>query len=256
MLIVDTHVHIYPCHDLHTALEHAFRQLAAWGQGQRALLLTERHDCQAFRDMRSGSWRAAGYVISPATESCALNVANRQWESLTIFAGRQIVSRERLEVLALATDAEIEDGQPVDEVLLQVRAQGGVPVLSWAPGKWFGERGRLVRKLLDRAARGELLVGDTSLRPTLWPEPGLMRLARRRGLEVLAGSDPLPFPGEERQVGRYASRLDTVLDLDRPVTSLRAILTSPALRAASVGRRCGVLEVASRWRSNARVRAR
>ena len=121
-----------------------------------------------------------------------------------------------------------------------------LPVLPWAPGKWFGARGRVIRKLMEQAAAGSFLAGDTTMRPTGWPVPVLLRYARRSGLGTVAGSDPLPQPGEEAYAGTYGIFSDVTLDPTRPADGLRNIL----LRGNTFtvrGRRCGPLEMAQRW---------
>lgn len=53
------------------------------------------------------------------------------------MAGRQIVTAEKLEVLALGTDLDIDDGRPIREVLSLVTENGGLPVIPWGAGKWW-----------------------------------------------------------------------------------------------------------------------
>ena len=77
-------------------------------------------------------------------------------QTLYVIAGRQIITRERLEVLALCTAKEFADGEEVETVLDKVRRAGGLPVLPWGAGKWWGTRGRIVTELL-RKGQGESL---------------------------------------------------------------------------------------------------
>jgi hypothetical protein len=131
-----------------------------------------------------------------------------------------------------------------------------VPVLNWAPGKWFFRRGEIVRELLGTFSSDQLRVGDTTLRPTVWGEPPLMRWAAGNGFAVLAGSDPLPFPGEEAYLGTYASVFECLFDADRPVTSVRECLLSPSVRVQRCGKRCGPLSVLARLVKNAVSKSR
>ena len=225
-VIADTHVHIYPFHDRTALIDGAFRRLAALAPaaGARALCLTERHDCHAFRELPGDR-----------VETNAVT-----WGDGRIFAGRQIVTRERLEVLALTIEADIPDGQPIADVLPRIRELGGVPVLSWAPGKWFFKRGDVMRNLIKNSTPGDFLLGDTSLRPTVWPEPCLMCSARKKGFSIVAGSDPLPVPGEEKYAGTYATIIEGNFDAAKPVSSMRSLRIArpgwrspPAIRSAS-----------------------
>jgi len=223
------------------------------GEVATVALLAERGDCHAFRDMSAYEARLAeeGWSVSTASDGPAWILSREGELPLYVVAGRQMVTAERLEVLALTVDADLPDGLPAAEAVGRTVDEGALPVLAWAPGKWFGGRGRIVRQLIDAAAPGELLIGDTSLRPTCWGEPLLMRRARRRGLRVLCGSDPLPFVGEERLAGTYANVLEAEFDPSRAVESIRRALRDPHLRVRRAGRRCGPWEVLRRLRQNA-----
>jgi hypothetical protein len=129
-------------------------------------------------------------------------------------------------------------------------------VIPWSPGKWYFGRKRVVRRLLDRFGPQRLLVGDTPLRPMGYPEPLLVRHARREGFRVLAGSDPLPFAGEERQLGRYVTLFSgAAFNPHRPSDSVRGMLTSGA-QGRSVGRRALPLALVVRLWRNQRARRR
>jgi hypothetical protein len=242
LIAADTHVHLYPFYDRDAALDGAFRRLAALAPdaGVRAVFLTERYDCDAFTDLPGE--RVQGYAVRWKCDGPGENV---------VFAGRQIVTRERLEVLALTIDKIIPDGLILDDVIGQVRALGGVPVVAWAPGKWFGARGEMVRRLVDVSAPGLFLLGDSSLRPTVWPEPDLMKAGRRRGFHVVAGSDPLPFRGEERMAGTYGTCLEGHWDAAAPVSSARTLLYA-GVGLRLIGRRGGPATTALRlWKNRA-----
>lgn len=255
-LVADGHVHLYPFYDLPRAVKALETNLRSHGvDGTPAGFLAERHDCHIFRDLREGRLRLPGIDSCPAGEDGCLVLQRAAGPShLLLFAGRQIVTAERLEILLLTVDLPLADGLPAAQVVERAIGAGGVPVLAWAPGKWFFKRGEIVAGLLRRFAAGELLLGDTTLRPTLWGEPALMRSARRRGFGILSGSDPLPFPGEEGILGRYATVLEGEFDVDRPLAGVRRLLSTSAGLGASVGSRGGVVETLRRLRGNARAK--
>ena len=255
LIAADTHVHLYPGQDPGTAFRLGLEQLGRYARqvDARVLCLTERADCHAFRDLASGALRAAGCRIEPGPEPGCLRVADEKGAALWLIAGRQMSTAERLEWLSLGTDAEVPDGLSLDDTLGRIRAAGGLPVLTWAVGKWFGARGKRVAKLLQEQRPGSFLVGDTSLRPTWWPTPDLMSYASLKGFKVIAGSDPLPPPGEERHVARYGVVLDGPWDDARPVTSLRALLTDPAVAVMTRGVRSPPGEVWQRLRAHKRL---
>ena len=257
MLIADTHVHLYPAYDVAVALTCAHRHLTAMVRGgesvDAALLLTERYDCSFYRDVISGRHALpSGFSFQPAAEPGALVIENTSASiRLWLFAGRQVVTRDGIEVLALLTEAEFHDRHDTRETLDRIRAEGGLPVLSWSPGKWLGRRGAVIRSLIDESGESVLAIGDTAMRPCCCPTPSLMRRGRERGLPVLAGSDPLPFAGDEVSTGRYAIRTNA-FDPQRPVSSLRASLC--AGNFSIIGNRDPLPRCVRRWVGNQRVR--
>jgi len=264
LIAADTHVHLYPCYDLLRAFSAAVANLARLADsGPRTsalpvLFLTERHDCHVFRALQSGQ-PTAGRAL-PGVRACddehSLFVETASGNGLYVIAGRQIVTAERIELLALATDKDFEDGLPLTQLIESVGRAGGIPVLSWAPGKWFFQRGRTVRELIGTHSPGSFFLGDSSLRPTLWPEPALMREGRAHGFRVIAGSDPLPFGGEEVRIGSYGTLMRGRFDAARPAQSMRATLRDPDTQLQRAGRRNGLLTLTTRLTRHRTARKR
>ena len=255
-VVADTHVHLYPWYDLGAAVGGLVRRLGSLdGTSLPAAFLTERADCRYFSDVREGKVESAveGHEFHPGDEDGVVILAKGGKVTLYLLAGSQIITGEGIEILALMSGRRIRDGLAADEVVAAVREVGGIPVLSWAPGKWLFGRGKVVKRLLDRSSPGELLIGDTTMRPSLAPEPPLMQRARKEGYAVVAGSDALPFPGEEKYLGTYASRIAGPFDPDRPLESFRRLLASPESFKGEVGRRCGIGESIRRLYMNRRA---
>ncbi len=230
--LVDSHVHFHACYDLSAFLDGALRNFPRGGTGY--LLLTESAGAQWFRRWRDGL-KAQGWRFEPTTEEESLRAVSGAGESLILIAGRQIVTRERLEVLALGRDVEVPDGLPMRDALERIRESGALPVLPWGFGKWWGRRGAVVAEALDQD--GELFLGDNGGRLGL--EPRLFRQARRLGIRVLPGSDPLPFSRHEGLAGSYGFVLPQAVDLERPAsTLLRRIRESG--QPLAFGRRAGL----------------
>ncbi len=253
-LAIDAHVHLYPAYDWRVAARSLAENLGRIS-GDRTIrlgLLAEGAGFGFFREARSvpGRYRDADLALEPCGDACALRIREGQQILGYLIAGRQIVTRERLEVLALGADADIADGAPVKDVLERVRDAGAVPVLCWSPGKWFFERGRVVRALLESPASGRFLLGDTALRPKGWGYPALLALGRRRGFKVLAGSDPLPLAGEERRIGRYGVRVRAEFDPEAPAESVRRMLFYGNVFLETAGARLCPLQFAWRWVAN------
>jgi hypothetical protein len=254
-IIADTHVHLYPVYDRSAALAALDGNLGRHGAGVRAAFLADRRDSRVFAAMRSGSFAVpgGGYEIRPLAEEGAV-VACRDGEPrVYLFAGRQIVTAERIEVLALTVDLDLEDGLPAARVVDTILEAGGVPVLGWSPGKWWFARGALVAGLLRGRRPGEILLGDTALRPAGTREPRLMREARSRGFAVAAGTDALPLPGEERLLGSYVTVLEGEFDAGRPQEAVRRLLRGPGPALGTSGERGSWGSAARRWVRNARA---
>lgn len=246
--MADTHLHIYPQYDAGLALRSLFANLRAAGRSDRlGGFLVERSDCRWFRSMES----LGKHALAPGVElkECrrgAMTVSIEGEGALTLFAGRQVATRERIEVLSLLADADVADGQTADATIGAILDAGGIAVLSWAFGKWFGGRGAVVREAFRRWQARGLLLGDSALRPAGFPQSPLFHEARAAGVPVLAGSDPLPRPGEESRFGQYASRLEVPGFDEDPARAVReALARRPAAFPVS-GRRCSLPAVLRR----------
>ncbi|HVR99610.1 MAG TPA: hypothetical protein VMW27_23500 [Thermoanaerobaculia bacterium] len=247
--LVDAHVHVHAAFDpdrfLSGALEGFRRGAAAAGIAAPftgCLLLAESAGERWFRQA-AGSGAAGSWRLEPTAEPESLRARRPDGAELVVIAGRQVRTREGLEVLALATAEDFADGLPLAETLDRVRASGALPVLPWGFGKWWFSRGALVAAELG-SGRGELYLGDNAGRPTRFGRPRLFREAAERGVPVLAGSDPLPLAGHGTRAGSYGFLLAGPLDEAQPARSLAALVRR--LRAAGAqprpfGRTSGLL---------------
>ena len=257
-LHLDAHAHIYPCHEvprlLLAALDHMPRTAPT---DLRVLCLAERADCAFFQALAQDEVRLPGdrwriVAFDPAGGVKIRHLPDHR--DLWIVAGRQIVSAEHIEVCALCGDVSIADGRPARDIIRAILDAGGLPALDWAPGKWLFARGRLVRRLVAEFPPAQLVLVDTSLRFAGWPAPGLYAAARRQNRAVLAGSDPLPFPGEEDVAGTYhcSFTLPPLADASRLVIPLKTALASGGLSISFSGRRDSPAAVLRRLRKNSR----
>lgn len=257
-LRVDGHVHLYPGYDWRVAVRAMVENLGKGAEGEAVLvgLLAEGAGVGFFREVRANPerFRSEAVALEPSPDPGALVVKAGGRGKAYLVAGRQVVTAERLEVLAIGTDADIPDGQPVRRTLELVKAAGAVAVLSWSPGKWFFGRGKLVRRLLEEAPAGSFLLGDTALRPMYWPFPSLMALGRRRGFKVVGGSDPLPLPDEERRIGTYGVCVRAAFDPEAPAESVRRMMAYGNVFYTPIGERLCPLVFARKWVANQKGR--
>ena len=218
------------------------------GETVLVVLLTEVAGCDYFGSL-PGPDRVAGGAQPTVFATDEPGGVELRWEDglcLIVVAGRQVVTRERLEVLGLGVSAEIADGMPVGAAIAAVRGAGGVPVLSWAPGKWTFSRREVVEETIERGSPEEFVIGDTTLRPSSMAEPKLMRWARERGFKIIAGTDPLPISGEEGLIGTYGVACAAEFERRRPVSSVRDMFLDPEVAVSIVGERGSLAGIASR----------
>lgn len=227
MLIVDTHVHVHPVFDLETALQSATRHMErmAGGAAFRAVLcLVDPSGTRNEVRLLDGPTGSTGaWWFRRDEKAKAIVAANDAGSLLHLLPGRQIISRENLEVLALDVQLEVPDRtRTLEAVIDLVLEAGGIPVLPWSFGKWTGARGRVVEAVVRK--RRDLALADNGNR---WPnrgEPRLLRLGRDLGLPVWSGSDPLPFAPEASRVGSCGILMDEAGAAEAPGKMLRRAL--------------------------------
>ncbi len=243
---IDTHVHIYPFYQVAAALDSLIDNMDTSDGSSRVACLTERYDCFLFDRLAAGGDAAvaAAWDAYRETDTVVRLVRRRDRGELHLCAGQQIVTAENIEVLALGMATRVVDGASATETVDAVLAAGGVPVAAWGFGKWIGARGGVVRDLLRRYEPGQIALGDTTMRPHGWATPFIMRAARRQGFRVLAGSDPLPFAGEERRAGSYHCVVDA--PGATPANVVERLLALPADGVRTAGSRGSPVAVARR----------
>jgi hypothetical protein len=226
-------VHVHPAFDEERFLSAACENLSRHGEGVPVLLLAEMAGANVFARWRSGN---APWEVTLTDEPHSLflrkhSTLNLQPSTLLVVAGRQIITAERIEVLALLTARQFPDGKPLEQTVQEVEEASAIPVLPWGVGKWLGRRGREVAAL---TARRRVFLGDNAGRPLGWPAPGLFSEQR-----VLPGTDPLRLRSQERVVGTYGFVLSCMLDRARPARSIREALQRLKAGPSVVGRRTG-----------------
>jgi hypothetical protein len=230
----DAHVHIYDCFDLGTLLDGAvnnFRRVADRAGARQyvsVIMLTETSRDDRFTVIAEaaakGEQLGTPWSFSSTSEPESLVANRKDQQPLFIIAGRQVITKEKLEVIALATTFKCPDGRPADEVIEAINEAGGIAVAPWGVGKWWGKRGRLLASLLRQFPADQLALGDNSGRPWFMRSPEHFRIAHQQSRRILPGSDPLPFPSEAGRVGSVGYILDQAVDPVRPAADLRDAL--------------------------------
>ncbi|MEZ6318414.1 MAG: hypothetical protein R3B49_06630 [Phycisphaerales bacterium] len=228
---VDAHVHLHRRFDVARVLDAAVRHA-----GPRvALCLTECAGVDRFAELRAAG-RAGAWTITPTDEPESI-VATRAHDSITLLAGRQIITAERIEVLALSTPTEFNDGRGLDETIDAVLGERDRRS-PWGFGKWWGEA-RATRRA-GRAARTRSAACALATTPGAEPRARTphFKLARDLGVPCLPGTDPLDLDHHDTRAGSYGFTLASPLDARRARTcaACAAMNTSPpAVGSATLG---------------------
>jgi hypothetical protein len=242
MLLIDAHVHIYDCFDLKTFFDSAYanflsaaKKLGNENDFTGILLMAEAAkdnwlgrlaDCADGKQMPQGH-NAGDWTFRHTDENYSLAARIDNLKSLILIAGRQVVTDEGIEVLALCTSDGFNDGKPASDLIAEIKEKGGLPVIPWGAGKWLGHRGRIVKNIVV-GHTGCFFLGDNRNRPNFWRQPTLFKLAEQKGIGLLPGSDPLPLNSESGRAGSYGFSTRRQIDLKRPAASVKQILRDGA----------------------------
>jgi hypothetical protein len=253
-LTIDGHVHLYKVYDLTKAVESGVRNLKDVSKKLSSKvipvwLLVERSDASFFDQINQSpkNYENNELKFKKGSDDLTIVVEQNGQSILYIFAGRQLVTKEGLEVLSLISNLNIPDRQKsIDEVIQDVTDSGGIPALNWAPGKWFFSRGKVIARQIQEKSPTDFFLGETTLRHTLWPEPKLVNHARNKGFSVIAGSDPLPFKGEENGIGSFGFLIEGEFDSENPAQSLRDLMKNKGKDVRIIGKRNDIFTFARR----------
>ena len=206
--ILDTHLHIHPVHDAASLLRNLAYRLKEMKRGRKGMLLggvlAEMPGGSAWDMVKNGDFFGAEKLQIAIIDETALRYTV-DGEEIFLFSGAQVITSERIEVLALLAERPIRNGLCLRETIAAIEQARGIVVLPWSPGKWLGRRGKLVREYLRE--RPNCWVGDIPMR--WWGRWSLLRLrgAGALPLRILYGSDPLPIRGDEGIAGSLCTEL-------------------------------------------------
>lgn len=244
MLILDPHIHFHRNFDetrFFRAVKSNFKKYAAikgLQSFQSVLCFTESAGVHFFQKLSDKAQE--GEILGELTLASTHNknvVSLKDGSGFTLFciAGRQIVTKENLEILALGMLGDFTDGLPIHEVIQTVIDEKCLPVLPWGFGKWTGERGRLVKEIISSHSYHPFFLGDNGNRPQFMKMPSLLEAGITRKMINLQGSDPLPFTSEIEKGGSFGVIVQGDLDEKTPFDSLYAILTAADLQVEPFG---------------------
>ncbi len=240
LILFDAHVHIHECFEIENVLDSAldnFRKacskMGKHSHFEGVLLLTETAEMNKYLQLRDyvrasntkrASEKGSKWNLYFTEESTCLRATRDNKQNIFIIAGRQVITEEHLEVLALATDHNFADGTPLRELIRQISENDGIPVIPWGAGKWWGKRGEFLRRFIIQNKDSTFFLGDNGGRPSFWLHISHFQLALEHGIRILRGTDPLPLTREVKRPGSFGFMLLNTLNVSKPSFHLRQIL--------------------------------
>lgn len=235
-LFIDTHVHIYPDYNISLLLDSALSNFKSASndstENSFVLALTERFECNFFKNHKQGA-RHGKWELNYNSDA-ELICAEHSKEKIYILSGRQNISAEKLEVLTLGSDDFRAEELPAIEIIKGAKETGLVTIIPWSFGKWMGNRGKLLKKLLEDSTL-DFALGDPAHRFSL--KPTLFNDAKNLKRNFFCGTDPLPLSGEEIRVAGYGS----VCEIEPGAIDAKKILSALLSSSKSFGQRMPLL---------------
>jgi hypothetical protein len=242
MLLIDAHVHIYDCFDIDKFFDSAYANFKSVAERFNhsndftgVLLLAETSKENWFKhfadfadgiDLPEGK-NPGNWTFRRTNENNSLIVESGASRILILVAGRQIVTGEGLEVLALFSTASFKDGNSIKNLIENIKDKDGIPVIPWGFDKWTGRRGYILIRMLEGATNSDFYLGDNGNRPFFLPMPSQFKLAQKRNILNLPGSDPLPFASEVSRAGCFGSFMQNDFSEAKPAEYLKNTLRNP-----------------------------
>lgn len=242
MLFIDSHVHIHKSFNPNTFFQNVFNNFEKMAnehfnksQWIGVLCLTEMQGVNFFSKICSEDnfLSAELFTINTTDERISIIVENNKKQRIVIIAGKQIISKEGIEVLALFSDDQFDEKIETSSLIKIINGKKGIPVLPWGVGKWIGNKGKVIKELLG--SKLNFYIGDNSGRLKLLPEPSLFKTAINNNHFVLHGTDALPISTQVNKTGKFGFILDIDLDLNKPAEILKKKLLELKKQPTSFG---------------------
>ena len=235
MILTDAHAHFYPCYQLDDFISSAFKNFVSAERTLEEsdttflLFLTEVAGSNHFSEVKNSGRANSRWFIKETEEACSFRLYHPDYQDsvIVVISGEQLVTKERIEVLAIGSREKIQSGLILSTTVSSVLDLGGVAIVPWGVGKWLGKRGKIIDTLRATNSNPLLFLGDNGSRPIFWPVPRFKGGKRGVHPRLLSGTDPLPLEKEERRVGTFGTCIPGNLDSATPFRSLKQILCAP-----------------------------
>ncbi len=224
--LIDFHVHIHDIYNPEKFFNSVFDNFIYFAKKSSLvfktgfLFLTEITGYNYFEKLSNGKIPLSSFDISFPEEKISLTLTNKLNQKIYIVSGKQVVTKEKIEILALGTAENFEDGKPLKITFEEIKNSGALPKLPWGVGKWLGKRKQILEEFIQENSNEKFVLGDNSGRPLFWPKPKLFKLAETKNIPVLRGTDPLNIPADEKKAGSFGNILDCEINPQFPGKSV------------------------------------
>ncbi len=235
----DTHVHCYDFSEIDALLSFAYSNVRARGFDTQAdqliLFFTDGRDDKTWANLTSAMQNTGGleqWQLKSTPCDKTLSVTHSQTNAqITLVAGRQINSSERLEFLVLGFAGDDQDGDDAEQIVEKF-SNDYLLITPWGVGKWLFSRGALLSGLLERFRSG-LFLGDNGGRPWFWTYVPHFRQTKQT---IFNGSDPLPIKGEISRVASFGVKINIKMSEQANATQLIDLLKDESVCKENFGR--------------------
>jgi len=214
LILVDTHVHYYPFCTFSEYFDSAYAntQVAAERLGSlheftSILCLLETETSHWYQDLlaiASSTKQIGGWQLEALDNHQLLQLIGDKGEEILLIPGQQLITSENLEILIIGPTNKIAHNFSA-QFYIEEFSDTYLVVIPWGVGKWFGARGRVVSNLILQPTGYKFALGDNSGRASVWKYVPQFNQAYKMGINILAGSDPLPVVGQHKKVACYGS---------------------------------------------------
>lgn len=253
MLLLDGHTHLHDhvqpdvfLQATYVNLHRLSESINAVRKFQAVLCLADFSGAEGFVRLQSAATdgKLKNWRVLETGEGHSLGFVNASGDKLWVVAGRQLITDEKIEVMALGTAQPLPDSLLLFDTIDAIRANAALPILPWGVGKWWGKRGELVKSALATYG-SEIILGDNGGRPRCW-RPRLLARARKNGIPVVPGSDPLRVKSDCLRSGCFGLLLDEQIDERYPAVWIQKKIFERANTSSVIGSPLGLLPFINR----------
>ena len=233
LTLIDTHVHYYPFCTFPEYFDAAYSNMLAAAKKLDSLqaftpilCLLETQTSHWYQDLlaiAASKKQIGNWQLESLDNDQLLQLTNNNESELLFLPGQQIITSENLELLIIGVTNKIPHKNPV-HFYIEKYSDTYLVIIPWGVGKWLGSRGRIVSNLIRQQSDYKFALGDNSGRTSAWKYVPQFNQARQMGINILAGSDPLPIAGQHKKVGSYGSVITGSLQKQNLASQIREIL--------------------------------